>query len=170
MANKKQTTAERTVAALRAAGLTLSCAESCTGGLIAQEITDVPGASAVFHGGVVSYVNAVKRDVLGVRAETLAEHGAVSPQTAREMAEGARRVLDTDLAVSVTGVAGPDRDDRDNEVGTVYIALAAPEGTECVLHRFFGGSRDQIRHAAAEEALTMVLAHLQQAPPEGDAP
>lgn len=157
--SRNQTIAKQTVAALRDAGKTLSCAESCTGGLVAKTITDVPGASAVFHGGVVSYVNAVKQIVLSVPSETLAEHGAVSAQTARAMAEGARALLHTDLAVSTTGVAGPDKDDRGHDVGTVYIALAAPEGTTCALHRFFGGTRDQIRTAATEEALSLVLAY-----------
>lgn len=161
MAKKKQAPAARTVAALKAAGLTLSCAESCTGGLIAKELTDVPGASAVFHGGVVSYVNAVKRDVLGVGEQTLAEYGAVSAQTARAMAEGARRVLATDLAVSVTGVAGPDRDDRGSDVGTVYIALASGAGTICrKLSCGKGRGRDRVRSAAASNAFDLIRRQL----------
>lgn len=146
------------VSALREHHLTLSCAESCTGGLIAKEITDVPGASAVFHGGVVSYVNEVKRDVLGVKEGDLETLGPVSEAVARQMAEGARARLKTDLAVSTTGAAGPGADERGNEAGTVFIALAADGSTVChACH--FPGARDEVRHAAASYALQLVLDH-----------
>ena len=108
---------------LRRRKLTFAAAESCTGGLIAQRFTDLPGASVAFRGGVVSYTNDVKRDVLGVPQTLLDEYGAVSSPVAKAMAEGVRRITGADLAVSVTGVAGPDRDDRGNEVGTVYLAV-----------------------------------------------
>ena len=151
--------AKQTVGALKKTGLTLSCAESCTGGLIAKKVTDISGASAVFHGGVVSYVNAVKQIVLGVDSADLETFGAVSERVARQMAAGARLLLHTDLAVSTTGVAGPDKDDRGNDVGTVYIALATENGTVC--HRCaFDGSRAQIRSAAADYALSLVLRYL----------
>ena len=114
---------------LREKGLTIGVAESCTGGLMAKRLTDVPGASQVFRGGIVSYTNEVKAGVLGVPRELLDRHGAVSAPVAAAMAEGARRVLGCDIALSSTGVAGPDRDDRGNEVGTMFVAIATPEGT-----------------------------------------
>ena len=148
--------AQRVVSALKKAGKTLSSAESCTGGLLAKEITDIPGASSVFHGAVVSYVNPVKHIVLGVSGADLDRYGAVSEPVSRQMAEGARMLLHTDLAVSTTGVAGPDRDDFGNEVGTVYISLAAGDKTHCFLRRF-SGDRTAIREAAATFALELVL-------------
>ena len=135
--------------------LTCAAAESCTGGLIAKRLTDVPGASAVFLGGVVSYTNGVKADVLGVAPSLLEKYGAVSRPVAKAMAEGARRITGADLAVSVTGVAGPDRDDRGNEVGTVYIGLAAPEGTAVQLFAL-GQGRGYIRTLAAHHALDLI--------------
>ena len=111
---------------LKARRLTLGCAESCTGGLIAKRITDVPGASQVFKGGIVSYTNAVKANVLHVPEELLKQFGAVSAQVALAMARGARTALGCDLAVSSTGVAGPDKDDRGNDVGTAFVAIATP--------------------------------------------
>ena len=110
-------------------GLTLGVAESCTGGLMAKRLTDVPGASKVFKGGIVSYTNQVKAGILGVPQELLDQFGAVSAQVAQAMAEGARRVLGCDIALSSTGVAGPDRDDRGNEVGTMFVAIATPDGS-----------------------------------------
>ena len=117
------------LALLREKGLTFGTAESCTGGLIAKRITDLPGASAAFRGGVVSYATQVKHDLLGVDQALLDRYGAVSEPVAAAMAEGARRALGCDIAVASTGVAGPDPDDRGNPVGLVYLALAAPEGT-----------------------------------------
>ncbi len=155
----KQSLSKQAVAALRAAGKTLCSAESCTGGLIAKKVTDVSGASAVFHGGVVSYVNAVKQVVLGVSPADLAQYGAVSEPVARQMAAGARLLLHTDLAISATGVAGPEKDDRGNDVGLVYLALAAEGQTWCYRCQF-QGSRAQIRSAAADFALSLVLRYL----------
>ena len=109
---------------LKERNLTLSTAESCTGGRVAERITALPGVSSVYRGGVVSYWTSVKAAVLGVPQETLDQYGAVSEETARAMAEGARQITGADIAVSVTGVAGPDRDERDNPVGLVYIGLA----------------------------------------------
>ncbi len=138
-------------------GLTLSAAESCTGGLIAKRMTDLPGASRVFRGGVVSYTNGVKAGVLGVPETLLEEYGAVSEPVARAMAEGCRRICGSDLAVSVTGVAGPDTDERGNEVGTVYIALASGEGTVCQrLSCGKGRGRDRVRTAAAHHAFDLI--------------
>ena len=146
---------------LRERGLTLGSAESCTGGLIAKRITDLPGASAVFRGGVVSYVNAVKSGVLGVDAGVLEQYGAVSEPVARAMAQGARRVLGCDLAVATTGVAGPDPDDRGNPVGLVYVALAGPEGTYVKRLESPTGGRPRIRNTAASHAFHLVCRYLQ---------
>lgn len=149
-------TAAEVLALCKQRGLTLTTAESCTGGLAAKELTDVPGASAVFVGGVVSYWSEIKAKVLGVPRPLLVEYGAVSEPVARAMAEGARRLTGADIALAVTGVAGPDRDDRGNAVGTVFIALAAESATVC-RPLSLSGSRDAIR-AAAVSALWALLA------------
>ena len=155
-----ETLERQVIAALKARGLTLAAAESCTGGLTAKRLTDVPGASAVFLGGVVSYTNGVKERALGVLHDMLEEYGAVSEPVARAMAEGVRRLTCADLALSVTGVAGPDRDDRGHDVGTVYIALSAQnETTVQLLH--LSGDRSAIRAAAADEMFRMLLAYIQ---------
>lgn len=146
---------------LKAHHMTFSAAESCTGGLIAKQITDLPGASAVFMGGVVSYTNAVKSAALGVAPALLARFGAVSEPVAAAMAEGVRRLTGSDLAVSVTGVAGPDSDERGNPVGLVYLALSSPQGTQTVTCRFCG-DRDAIRNAAAAQAFSLMVAYLTQ--------
>lgn len=145
---------------LREKGLTLGTAESCTGGLIAKLITDLPGSSQVFNGGIVSYTNGVKAKVLGVSREMLEEFGAVSPQVAEAMARGAKAALGCDIAVSATGVAGPDSDDRGNPVGLVYLGLAW--GDRCVIQEFHAGrgDRERIRRMAAGTALDMVRRHL----------
>lgn len=145
---------------LREKGLTLGTAESCTGGLIAKLITDLPGSSQVFNGGIVSYTNGVKAGVLGVSREMLEEFGAVSPQVAEAMARGAKEVLGCDIAVSATGVAGPDSDDRGNPVGLVYLGLAWDD--QCVVQEFHAGrgDRERIRRMAAGTALDMVRRHL----------
>ena len=155
-----ETLEQQVIAALKAWGLTLAAAESCTGGLTAKRLTDVPGASAVFLGGVVSYTNGVKERALGVPHDMLEEYGAVSGPVAHAMAEGVRRLACADLALSVPGVAGPDRDDRGHDVGTVYIALSAQnETTVQLLH--LSGDRSAIRAAAADEMFRMLLAYIQ---------
>ena len=141
-------------------GLTLATAESCTGGLIARRITALPGASRVYRGGVVSYWTEVKAAVLGVPQEILDAHGAVSEETARAMAEGARRITGADIAVSVTGVAGPDPDERGNPVGLVFIGLATPEGTFCRRTESGRRTRDRIQDLSANHALDMVRRYL----------
>ena len=144
---------------LKEKGLTMGTAESCTGGLVAKRLTDLSGASAVFKGGVVSYTNEVKAGVLGVPQEMLDEFGAVSAQVAQAMAQGARKVLGCDLSVSLTGVAGPNPDDRGNPVGLVYVALDTPEGTRVrELHLINGRAR--IRTVAATNAFDMVRRYL----------
>lgn len=141
-------------------GWTFATAESCTGGLVAERITALPGASRVYRGGAVSYWTSVKGSVLGVPRETLEVHGAVSEETARAMAEGARRITGADLGVSVTGVAGPDPDERGVPVGIVYIGLATPNGTFC--RRMDSGRkrRDRIRGIAANQAFDVIRRYL----------
>ena len=157
----------RTARLLKDRHLTFSAAESCTGGLIAKRMTDVPGASAVFLGGVVSYTNGVKAHVLGVPQDVLDRYGAVSAPTAKAMAEGVRRLTGSDLAVSVTGVAGPDKDDRGNEVGTVFIALA--DGRKTVVRKWdLGTGRDRVRTMAAHHAFDMIRRYLTDLPMEGE--
>lgn len=146
---------------LREKGLTLSTAESCTGGWIAKRMTDIAGASGIFRGGIVSYCNDIKADILGVPPEVLAEHGAVSEPVARAMAEGCKRLCHSDIAVGVTGLAGPEGDEQGNPVGTVYIALADAQGILC--KKFLCGSnqgRNGVRHNAAQNALDMIRRRL----------
>ena len=145
---------------LKEKGLTLATAESCTGGRVAERITALPGVSAVYRGGVVSYWTSVKADVLGVPQETLDAHGAVSEETARAMAEGARRVTGADIAVSVTGVAGPESDERGVPVGIVYIGLATPDGTFCRPLDLGKRRRDRIQDLASNHALDVVRRYL----------
>ena len=158
---------EVVLARCREKGLTLAAAESCTGGLIAKRLTDIPGASQVFLGGVVSYTNHVKQQVLHVPENLLERCGAVSAPVARAMALGARLVTGADLAVSVTGLAGPDGDDRGNPVGTVFTALAAPEGV-FVRHLTLGGDRERIRTLSAHHALDLVRRYLTDEMTEGE--
>ena len=150
------TTAERLVGALAEKGLTCSTAESCTGGGVGFAITAVAGSSAVFWGGVVSYDNSVKRGVLGVPEEILATKGAVSSECAAAMAEGARRLIKTDLAVSITGIAGPGGGSADKPVGLVWFGLASEAGTVTEKNVFLG-DREAVRAAAIEHALRLLL-------------
>ena len=145
-------------------GWTLSTAESCTGGQLAARLTAIPGVSAAYRGGVVSYWTSVKGDVLGVPAETLERYGAVSEETARAMAEGVRRVTGSELGVSVTGVAGPDKDERGVDVGVVYIGLSAPDGTWCRALSLGRRRRDRIQDLAGEHAFDLVRRYLSGLP------
>ena len=149
---------------LKEKGLTFATAESCTGGRVAERMTALPGVSAVYRGGVVSYWTSVKADVLGVPADILEAHGAVSEETARAMAEGARRVTGADIAVSVTGVAGPDPDERGVAVGIVYIGLATPDGTFCRPLDLGKRRRDRIQDLASNHALDVVRRYLSGLP------
>lgn len=149
------TVESRLVAICKERGVTLATAESCTGGLIAGRITSVPGASAIFLGGVVSYANAVKRDLLGVPQEILDRSGAVSAECAEAMASGARDRLGADAAVSVTGIAGPDGGTPQKPVGLVYFGVATAAGTRSVRY-LFAGDRAAVRRQAADRALELL--------------
>ncbi|MDR2255099.1 MAG: nicotinamide-nucleotide amidohydrolase family protein [Arthrobacter sp.] len=145
-----------------AAGLSVATAESLTAGLVAATIADVPGASAILRGGVVSYAVEVKASVLGVDAAWLAEHGPVDPRVAEEMAAGAARVCGADLGVSTTGVAGPEPHGG-RPVGTVYLGVAeAGTSPHAVGHRLetFAGDRDAVRWAAVKAALELLLSKI----------
>ena len=137
-------------------GKSLATAESLTGGGIGAALTAVPGASAVFRGGIISYTNEVKWGVLGVSKDALETCGAVSEPVARQMALGARRVLHADIAVSVTGLAGPTGDDFGHQVGTVFIGYADANGT-LVREFHFLGNREEVRAQTIEAALALVL-------------
>ena len=145
------------VALLAARGMSAATAESCTGGMAGAAITSVPGASAVYAGGVISYSNAVKEKVLGVPREILETDGAVSERCARAMAEGARRLLGADFAVSITGIAGPGGAVPGKPVGTVHFAVASEEGTKSD-KAIFPGGRNEVRRAAAIHAIGMLSA------------
>jgi nicotinamide-nucleotide amidase len=145
---------------LVARGWKLGLAESCTGGLIGFRVTAVSGSSDWFRGGVVAYENRVKERLLGVRADTLREHGAVSAETAVEMARGARRALGAKVALSVTGVAGPDGGTPEKPVGLVYAAVSAGRKKACAQGRFKGG-RERVRQQAADMALKLLLSFLE---------
>ena len=145
---------------LRQRGLTLVVAESCTGGLIGHRLTNVPGSSAYYLGSVTAYAYEAKEVLLGVRHNTLYEHGAVSAETAQEMARGIRRVLHADLGLAVTGIAGPGGGTPDKPVGLVYIALAAPDG-KWVERHVWQGERQPNKAASAEAALDLVRRYLE---------
>lgn len=144
--------AERLARALKAAGYTAACAESCTGGLVAAAMTSLPGASAYFLGGVVAYANAAKETVLGVPSSTLESYGAVSGPTALAMASGAARLFGADCAVSVTGIAGPDGGSPDKPVGTVWFGFSLL-GSVSAESAVFQGDRATIRDSALSYAL-----------------
>ena len=146
---------------LRGQGRTLATAESCTAGLVAARLAGVAGASDVLLGGIVSYANEVKQQLLGVPAEMIAEHGAVSPEVARAMAEGARRATGADMAVSVTGVAGPGGGTAEKPVGLVYLHVSA-DGVDRGLERRFPGPRENVRDWSATAALHLVRIVAQQ--------
>jgi nicotinamide-nucleotide amidase len=140
---------------------TLALAESCTGGNIAHRVTNVPGASSVFLGGVVSYANEAKEKILGVRSQTLKEHGAVSEIVACEMAEGAREKFGADFAIAVTGIAGPGGGTPEKPVGTVFIALADEFGT-AVERKLNSFDRATFKEITAQQALELLQLRLAQ--------
>lgn len=145
---------------LQTRGLKLALAESCTGGLIGNRITDVPGSSAYFLGGLISYAYEAKVALLGVQWETLNSKGAVSREVVLEMARGARKALNTDIAVSVSGIAGPGGAMPGKPVGTTWVGLVANEGEWARMFRF-PGDRLQNKSHAAEAALQLLFDHLQ---------
>lgn len=151
--------ARRLVTALAARSATLSTAESFTAGMVSSAVAGVPGASAVLRGGAVTYVNEVKERVLGVSARSIAEHTEVSHEVAREMAAGSRRLFGSDVAVSLTGYAGPGGGTEENPVGTVYIGVSSVAGTES-FRRTFDGDRARVRAEAALAALGLALARV----------
>jgi PncC family amidohydrolase len=155
--------AERLRARCVARGLTVATAESCTGGLVAHLITEVPGSSAYLVGGVVAYTNAVKERELGVPAEVLAAHGAVSAQVAIAMAEGARDRIRADLGVGVTGVAGPDGGTEAKPVGLVYVAVAGL-GEPAVRRYLWPGDRTENKRESARAALELLLERVGEEP------
>ena len=141
------------------AGITIGTAESCTGGLVGKMLTDLGGSSGYYQGGVISYANAVKEQVLGVSSETLATYGAVSEETAKEMVEGVFRVLRTDYAIATTGIAGPGGGSQEKPVGLVYIGIGTPRGIT-VYKEIFIGDRTSIRKSVAERAIQYVYKEL----------
>jgi nicotinamide-nucleotide amidase len=149
--------ASRVLELARARGYRLACAESCTGGLVSGAITAVPGSSAVLRGGVVSYAIPIKHEVLGVDNAILDDPalGAVSRECARQMCKGARRLLGCDIAVSVTGIAGPGGEEPQKPVGTVWLGCATRTGTIETL-RHFDGDRELVRMQAVEVALSLI--------------
>lgn len=150
---------KQTVELLKSKKLKLATAESCTGGLISKRITDVSGSSEVFEGGVVCYSNRFKENVLGVSPETLKKYGAVSRETAREMVKGVLSLTKADIAVAVTGIAGPSSDDTNKPVGLVYIAVSDGKSTivKKLLNNFTGDVREQNRSISVDTALEMIM-------------
>ena len=150
------------IAALTSRGETVACAESLTGGLLVSRLIDPPGASVVVRGGVVAYATEVKAAVLSVDPELLADRGAVDPDVAVQMADGARRVLTADWGVATTGVAGPDPQDG-MPVGRVYVAVSGEDGTRVERHDL-SGNRREIRDGAVGAALTLLMHCLDATP------
>jgi nicotinamide-nucleotide amidase len=150
---------------LRRRARRLALAESCTGGMVAALVTDVAGSSDYFLGGAVTYADSAKQALLDVSPETIARHGAVSEESAREMARGALARFGADVALSLTGIAGPGGGSEAKPVGTVHIAIAGPEGRELAKKRLFVGDRDLIRRTASRHALELLRRHLLAAEP-----
>lgn len=151
-----ETLAEAVASCFTQRGLTLATAESCTGGTIASRLTALAGASAYFRGGVVAYSNEVKECALGVSHETLLRHGAVSEETVREMAEGVRQRLEADYGVATSGIAGPTGGTADKPVGTVWMAVATPQGVTTRVKQF-GNDRQRVIERATNEVMSMLL-------------
>ena len=150
---------EKVVKTLNEKGLVLATAESCTGGLIAKRITDVSGSSGMFNCGVVSYSNDIKEKVLGVKHETLEAYGAVSEQTVREMVKGVLKISEADIAVAVSGIAGPNSDNTQKPVGLIYLAVSDKKDIRIVKlnNNFKDDIRNQNRISASDTALEMIL-------------
>ncbi len=150
---------EKVVKVLNEKGLVLATAESCTGGLIAKRITDVSGSSAVFNCGIVSYSNEIKENVLGVSHKTLETYGAVSEQTVREMVKGALKISGADIAVSVSGIAGPNSDNTEKPVGLIFLAVSNGKTitVKQLNNTFTENIRENNRQSASDEVLKMIL-------------
>ena len=155
-------TADKLLQTLQNSGLTITTAESCTGGMVSAAITDVAGSSAIFNRGFVTYSNAAKTDMLGVPTATLTAHGAVSEQTAQAMATGAAAAANADIAVAITGIAGPGGSDHKPE-GRVCFGLHAHGRTTTQTVEFGAQGRDKVRACARDHALTLLLIAAQQA-------
>jgi nicotinamide-nucleotide amidase len=156
--------AEAVVKDLTESSKAVATAESCSGGWVAKTITDIPGSSAVFGYGIVSYSNGAKESILGVKNETIEEHGAVSEQVVEEMAEGALHLSGADIAVAVSGVAGPDGGTEDKPVGTVWFAWAVRDGADALTDtscEHFSGDRDLVRELTVAHALQGVLERIE---------
>lgn len=150
---------EQVVKTLNKKGLVLATAESCTGGLIAKRITDVSGSSSIFNCGIVSYSNEIKEKVLGVQHKTLETYGAVSEQTVREMVKGVLKISGADIAVSVSGIAGPNSDNTQKPVGLIFLAVSNGKNTTAkqLNNTFTENIRENNRKSASDEALKMIL-------------
>ncbi|MBW2700498.1 MAG: CinA family protein [Deltaproteobacteria bacterium] len=159
--------AQIVIEGLTAQGRNLALAESCTGGLVAKTLTDIPGASACFLLSAVTYANEAKRDLLGVSEKILEDHGAVSAPCATAMAEGLRRISSADLALSITGIAGPGGGSEDKPIGTVYFGLNQKSGTRVHHHVFPSQDRSTIRAMACHMALTLIQETLFENPRAG---
>ena len=150
---------EKVVKLLNEKGLVLATAESCTGGLIAKRITDVSGSSSIFNCGIVSYSNEIKEQVLGVQHKTLETYGAVSEQTVREMVKGVLKISGADVAVSVSGIAGPNSDNTQKPVGLIFLAVS--NGNKTIVKQlnnyFTENIRENNRNNASDEALKLIL-------------
>ena len=157
--NELTNLAAEVIELLKAKNKTLATAESCTGGMIGAAITSVPGSSEVYGFGFITYANEAKEQLLGVKHETLAAHGAVSPETAAEMAAGARRAAKADIAIAVTGIAGPGGGTPEKPVGLVYVGISSDKGTR-TLKLNLSGDRDQVRQQTCTKALGTVIEDL----------
>ena len=144
---------------------TIVTAESCTGGMIASALTDIPGASAALYGGYITYANSAKSRMIQVQPRLIADYGAVSNQVARAMADGARNTARADFAVAATGIAGPDGGTDKKPIGLVYVAVSSDLATVVIEHRFGDLGRDAIRKATVDAALDLVLQVLTSDPP-----
>jgi nicotinamide-nucleotide amidase len=148
---------KRIIDILTEAKKTIVTAESCTGGMIASALTDIPGASAAVYGGYVTYANTAKSRMIHVQARLIRDYGAVSNQVARAMADGARNTARADYAVAVTGIAGPDGGSDKKPIGLVYVAVSSELATVVIEHRFGDLGRDEVRKASVQAALDLVL-------------
>lgn len=155
-----ETTEHLLGALLSAQNKTICTAESCTGGLVLHRLTNVAGSSRYVLGGVVAYANHIKQHILGVREQTLIAYGAVSQQTAHEMAIGAQRLFDADFALSITGIAGPGGGTAEKPVGLVYIGLANRHGVMTVAQHIWTHDREGNKAASAEAALALIMRYL----------